>query len=999
MPKSPNDTPSPEKKSKLPNETSAPEKAAPAPTAQHHTPPPAAVHEALRANGSQTDGDDKPEDPTRPATKPARAGTGPLAVVGIGASAGGVQALQQLFGEMPTDTNLAFVVVIHLSPDYESSLAEILQAQTKMPVIQVSKEVAVKPNAVYVIPPNKLLQMTDGKVTLSEPQIETGRRVAIDLFFRTLAEQWGQKSVCIILSGGDSDGVIGLKHIKAQGGVTIAQDPSEAEHDSMPRSAIETGMVDWILPITEMPARLRQFVRNEQAMKLPPEEDGEGSTVPDLAKGAPGAPIVARKTNNAEDENALRQVLTFVRSQTGHDFAQYKRATVLRRVARRLQVNSLNDIPAYLEFLQTHPGEARALLNDLLIGVTHFFRDQASFAVLESHIPQIFVGKRPADQVRVWVPGCATGEEAYSIAILLFEQSARMDHSPAIQIFATDLDEDAIDTAREGTFPLTIEADVSQERLRRFFFNYHGRYRVKKEIRELVLFADHDLLRDSPFSRIDLISCRNLLIYLKPEAQHRVIDIFHFALRPGGLLLLGGSENIEETHPLFTPIDKKHRLFNRRSVPRMPVVNLYNPPRRQRLPDTILPRFATRMIEQEFRPPEEQSATGGVMPFRSLGELHLALLEQYAPPSVIVDEKHEILHMSPTVGQFLQLAGGEPSQDLLRLIDPSLRLELRSALFRAAQEDTRVSLTGLRLVREGNSRLIDVHVRPYSGPNSAARLFLVVFEDHAATTGPAEAPPRESEDSVALHLEDEVHQLRAQLNTTVEQYEASGEELKASNEELQAMNEELRSATEELETSKEELQSINEELTTVNHELKSNLEELSRANSDLQNLMASTDIATVFLDRQLRIKRFTPRLQEIFSVISSDIGRPLSDLTSKLRYAELAEDAQRVLDTLEKQECEVQADGHWFIARIAPYRTVEDKIEGVVVTFVDITERKHAEENVRSNMEEVQRFNKVAVGRETRMIALKKEINELCQKLGEKPRYPLQFEKASGGET
>ncbi len=995
MPKSPNDTPSPEKVSELPNDAPAPEKPTRAPAPPNDAPPPAAVHEALRASGAQTGGDDRPADPTRPATQAAGTGSGPLAVVGIGASAGGVQALQQLFANVATDTGLAFVVVMHLSPEHESNLAEILQVQTKMPVVQVSREVAVEPNAVYVIPPNKLLQMTDGKVTLSEPQLEHGRRVAIDLFFRTLAEQWGQKAVCIILSGGDSDGVIGLKHIKAQGGVTIAQDPSEAEHDSMPRSAIDTGMVDWILPISEMPARLQQFVRNEQAMKLPPEEDGEEATVPDLAPRGVGGPLVAKKTEDAEDENALRQVLIFVRSQTGHDFMQYKRATVLRRVARRLQVNSLNDIPSYLEFLQTHPAEARALLHDLLIGVTHFFRDQASFAVLESHIPQLFAGKGPIDQLRVWVPGCATGEEAYSIAILLFEQAGRMDHPPSIQIFATDLDEDAIDTAREGTFPLTIEADVSQERLRRFFFNYHGRYRVKKEIRELVLFADHDLLRDSPFSRIDLISCRNLLIYLKPEAQHRVIDIFHFSLRPGGLLMLGGSENIEETHPLFAPIDKQHRLFRRRSVPRMPVVNLYSPPRRQRVAETILPRFATRMVEQEFRPPEEDS-TSPAMPFRSLGELHMALLEQYAPPSVIVDEKHEILHMSPTVGEFLQLSGGEPSQNLLRLIDPGLRLELRSALFRAVQEDTRISLTGLRLVRDGKTHFVDVHVRPYSGPNAAARLFLVVFEEQPATTEEREVAPQETDDSVAMHLEDEVRQLRSQLNTTVEQYEASSEELKASNEELQAMNEELRSATEELETSKEELQSINEELTTVNHELKSNVEELSRANSDLQNLMASTDIATVFLDRQLRIKRFTPRLQEIFNVIAADIDRPLSDITSKLRYPGLSEDAQQVLDTLSKREREVQSDGRWFIARIAPYRTIEDRIDGVVVTFVDITDRKHGEEKVQANMEEVQRFNRVAVGRETQMIELKKKINELSIQLGRPAPYPLEFEKEKG---
>jgi two-component system CheB/CheR fusion protein len=912
-------------------------------------------------------------------------------VVGIGASAGGVQVLQELFGEMPNDTGLAFVVIMHLAPEYESNLAEILQQRTKMPVVQVTERVQVTPNQVYVIPPNKHLTMSDSMLVLSEPQKTQGRRVTIDLFFRTLAEQYGQRALCIVLSGSDSDGAIGLKHIKAQGGVTIAQDPNESEHDVMPRSAIETGMVDWVLPVKQMVPRLLEYMHNERRMKLPPEEDGDGeaTSLPDLAPRGIGGPLVSKISESEADENALHQVLMFLRMQTGHDFSHYKRATLLRRIARRLQVNSLDDVPAYLSFMHTHPGEARALLHDLLIGVTHFFRDQAAFAMLEAHVPQLFSGKSSGDQLRVWVPGCATGEEAYSLAMLLAEQSLKINQPPMIQIFATDLDEDSIRIAREGIYPATIEADVSQERLRRFFFNYHGRYRIKKEIRELVLFADHDLLRDSPFSKLDLISCRNLLIYLKPEAQHRVMDIFHFALRPGGLLMLGGSEHLDDNHPFFGVVDKRHRIYMRRSTSRLPMVNLLAPTPRWRKPivDVELPRFANPMVAAEFTPPKvapelSQAQRRG----RSLGDLHVALLDQYGPPSVVVDENYDILHMSAKAAAYLRFAAGEPSANLLKLVDESLRTELRSALFRASQERARVSDKELRYV--------DIDVRPAQTQDSGGQVFLVVFDEKAATAEEKAAPaPPPVEGGVAQHLEDELQHLRQQFNVSVEQSEASNEELKASNEELQSMNEELRSATEELGTGKEELQSINEELTTVNHELKSNVEELSRANSDLQNLMSATDLGIIFLDRDLRIKRFTPRVQELFNVLPTDIDRPLSDLTARVKYPELPNDAFEVLRTLERCEREVQADGHWFLVRLGPYRTVEDKIDGVVVSFIDITPLKTAESQLRENMQELQRFNRVAVGRESRMIELKKEINNLRGQLGQTARYALEFEK------
>ena len=468
----------------------------------------------------------------------------PAAVIGIGASAGGIGPLQQFFGDMPAESGLAFVVVMHLSPEHESNLAQVIQQKTQMPVMQVTKAVKVKPNCIYVIPPNKQLTFQDSMLDVIDPQQAIGRRVTIDIFFRTLAQSYGQRALAVVLSGTDSDGAIGIKHIRAQGGVTIAQDPGEAEYESMPMMAIATGMVDWVMRVSDMPAKLLEFVANENRMRLPPE-------IPDAQEPdrkdqhAPGGETVSDETRNREDESAIGEVLAHLRAQTGHDFSHYKRATVLRRIARRLQVNSLERIPEYLEFLRRHPAEARALLQDLLIGVTHFFRDQESFHALAANIPQLFAGKRREDHVRVWVVGCATGEEAYSIAMLLCEHAEKLDAPPPIQVFATDIDDAAIHDGRDGIFPSTIEADVSIERLRRFFVKDQGRYRVRKELREKVLFAAHNVLRDSPFSRVDLISCRNLLIYLNQKAQDQVFDIFHFALRPGGMLFLGGSEAAE----------------------------------------------------------------------------------------------------------------------------------------------------------------------------------------------------------------------------------------------------------------------------------------------------------------------------------------------------------------------------------------------------------------------------------------------------------------------
>jgi two-component system CheB/CheR fusion protein len=898
-----------------------------------------------------------------------RDGNEPSAVVGLGASAGGVAVLQQFFEQMAPDSGLAFVVVMHLSPEYESNLASVIQQKTSMPVIQVNETVKVRPNHVYVIPPNQQLSMQESTLCLSEPQQALGRRVTIDLFFRTLAQSYGQRSVCVILSGTDSDGVIGLKHIRAQGGVTMAQDPQEAEHNSMPLTAISTGMVDWVLPVAQMPPKLLEFVQHEQRMKLPPEIP-EAYEPDAKVIDAPGGETVSTETRGPADESALQEVLTHLRGQTGHDFTNYKRATVLRRVARRLQVNSLETIPDYLEFLRTHPAEAGALLQDLLIGVTHFFRDQAAFTALEANVPQLFAGKTKEDQIRVWVAGCATGEEAYSIAMLLCEHAERLEAPPSIQVFATDIDESAVHDARDGLYPATIEADVSQERLRRFFSRDQGCYRVKKDLREKVLFASHNLLTDAPFSRLDLISCRNLLIYLNAKPQEQVFDIFHFALRKGGLLFIGSSETSDPGHTLFTALDPKHRLFVRRSVAR-PAWKVPRLPIRAPIPKTrlaavprprALPPLMRMMVEDAATATVESNYAGQERRSVLFGELHLKLLEQYGPPSVVVNQAHDIVHLSEHAGRYLHFVAGEPSANLIKVVHPSLRIELRRALFRAAQTNENVTASGQRLEINGTTEVIDLEVRPLRQADEGSGFYLVLFEKSSGGVAPRLLESRH--ESVDRELDDEVQLLKEQLNATIEQYETSNEELKASNEELQAMNEEMRSATEELETSKEELQSVNEELTTVNHQLKGSIEELSRTNADLNNLMASTDIGTIFLDRDLRIQRFTPSAQEIFNLIPADVGRPLSDITHQLAYVGFIADAEKVLEDLATIEREVRVGQEtWFLTRIAPYRTADDHIAGVVATFIDITQRKRAEDEVHDVSQElatqVQRFDTI----------------------------------------
>jgi len=849
-------------------------------------------------------------------------------IIGIGASAGGLQAVRTLLQALPTDCGMAVVVVMHLSPDHPSESVRLLQTATAMPVQEVSKPVPIEKQRVYVIPPGKLLTMNDGYLRVVDGEPRRGAHVTIDLFFRTLADAHKERAFCVVLSGTGSDGAVGLSRIKEQGGVTLVQCPDEAEYAGMPRAAVETGQVDLVLPLREMALKLVELQRNLSSLTLP-------SADPESELGLKVDSSPDTESTRAA-ENALYEVIDLLRSRTGYDFRHYKRATVLRRIERRMQVNSLPDLPSYHAHLQANLSETSALLGDMLIGVTNFFRDREAFEVLEREvIPQLFSGDPESErEIRVWSAACSTGEEAYSLAMLLCDQAER-EHRPAkIQVFATDIDERAITVGRSGVYPEAIATDVPASRLSQFFTREQSHYRIKKSVRETVLFAQHSLLRDPPFSKLDLICCRNLLIYLSREVQHDILRMFHFALRPGGYLFLGSSESADVCSDLFSAVDKKNRIYRAE-------IGAHS--------SRYMPLPAVAGFQRKALPIKERPETRKVMHT----EVHRRALEQYAPPSLIVNHDTDIVHMSERAGRFLQHVGGEPSRNLLTLAQPDLRAELRSMLFQAIHTRKNAEARRVRLNRDGRSSLVNLEARPFADPITGGDYVLVLFDEFEdGVPAPLAESLDDAQDSMLRRLEDELRSTKDQLQNIIEQSETSNEELKASNEELQAINEELVSTTEELETSKEELQSINEELITVNHELKTKVEETGKINDDLQNLIGSTEIATLFVDRGLRIKRYTPRVAEIFSVIPSDVGRPLLDISHRLDYDDLARDVSQVFESLRPIEHEVRdSEGNWYIARLLPYRTTEDRIEGAVLTFVDISERRQAEERLRSGEE------------------------------------------------
>ena len=846
-------------------------------------------------------------------------------VIGIGASAGGLPALQRLFENMPTAREMAFVVILHLSPRHPSSAAAILQRATRMPVVQVTSRVQIEPGHIYVIAPNVHLTMMDGLLIVEELQRPRGQHVAIDLFFRTLAQVHRERAIAIVLSGTGADGAVGLSRVKEQGGVTLVQSPDDAEHDGMPLAAIRTGAVDFVLPVVEMPQKLIDLWDNARRIKLPPSGDG------DTPLSQHPSPEVEP---DADSENALKDIIASLLHRTGHDFRHYKRATVLRRIERRMQVRQTHTLPDYRELLLNDVGENKSLLDDMLIGVTNFFRDREAFESLERDImPELFKDRAAGDEVRAWVAACASGEEAYSVAMLMADQAALMENPPAFQVFASDIDDSAIDAARAGNYPGSIVTDVAPSRLRQYFEREGGRYRIRKSLRDRILFASHNLLRDPPFSRLDMISCRNLLIYLNRDVQLRVLQTFHFALKPGGYLFLGSSESAESVAEFFIPVDKKNRIYRARSTGRH--LHHHNPSSALygvRLPEVSRPKL-----------PGKRPST--------YAEMHQRALAQFAPPSVVIDREGNLVYVSEHAGQYLRMAGGEPSRSLLALVLPELRLELRSAIYQVTQNGGSVECRPIELADDREPETVAATVRAFRDEESEGDYLLVTFNRVEEGQGePAQPRPDGSHDVVLSQLEAELQRKREQLQETIEYSEISTEELRASNEELQAINEELRSATEELETSKEELQSVNEELVTVNYELKVKVEETGKANDDLNNLIASTDIATIFVDSGLRIKRFTPRAVDLFSIIATDVGRSLLDLTHKLDYDQLAEDVSATFDNLRLVEREVRSnDGRCYIVRLLPYRTNEDRIEGAVMTFFDITARRHAEEQARAS--------------------------------------------------
>ncbi|MDB5992131.1 MAG: cheBR [Herbaspirillum sp.] len=855
-------------------------------------------------------------------------------VVGIGASAGGLAALLRFFENMPAQNDMAFVIVLHLSPKHESNIAKLLQHVTKMVVLQVMETVRIEKNQVYVIPPSKNLLMQDGQLIIEPMTREFGKPVAIDLFLRTLAEVHRERAVGIILSGTGSDGAVGIARIREAGGMTIAQEPDDAEYDSMPRSAIETGMVDVILPVADMPQKLIDVVTNSVAIELPDAEAGE-----------PGTP---QQENDAaakiRSEAALAAIMEILHARTGHDFTHYKKATVLRRIERRMQVNCLSNLNDYLVYLERTKEETPLLLQDMLISVTNFFRDPESFAALERDIiPRLFEDAVEGTQIRAWTPGCATGEEAYSIAMLLAEQAELHKAQVDTQVFASDIDKRAIDLGRRGLYPESIVTDVPANRLRQFFTKDGNQYQIKKELREKVLFAAHNILRDPPFSRVHLITCRNLLIYLSRDVQQKIFEMFHFALLPGGYLFLGSSESAEVAPKYFIPVDKKNRIYRASStahgayyLPTMPFRKTH-------------PLMPITLAQQDIKPR---------LPY---ADLHQRLLEHYAPPSVLINHEGDIVYLSEKAGQYLRHTGGEPSHNLVALIVPALRLELRTALFQMTQNDadidSNIETRPVTVDRNGFEFNVSMTIRQVQRDEISGKLIFVLFNE-SEKNAVQEQTPEVVHSFMIKQLENELFVTKEQLQTTIEQYETSAEELKASNEELQAINEELRSTTEELETSKEELQSINEELITVNHELKVKADETGKSNDDLQNFIASTEIATLFIDRAMRIKRFTPRASDVFNVIASDVGRPLLDITHRLHYDNLESDAAEVFTSLRALEREVESDsGKVFIARLIPYRTTEDKIDGLVLTFIDITNLKVAQKEL---LEEEHRMALVA---------------------------------------
>ena len=835
-----------------------------------------------------------------------------LPIVGIGASAGGLEALEKFLRHVPAGSGMAFVIVQHLDPTRKGIMPELLQRATAMRVVQVRDRIKVMPDCVYVIPANTDMSVLQGRLHLLEPTAPRGLRLPIDFFLRALAEDQQEHSVGVILSGMGSDGTQGLRAIKEKAGLVLVQEPGSAKFDSMPRSAIDAGLADIVAPVEDLPGKIIHYLQR--------------------------TPLLARTEAKIEDktQSALEKVVILLRTHTGNDFSFYKRNTLHRRIERRMGIHQIHKMVNYVRYLQENSQELDLLFKELLIGVTSFFRDAATWEQLrEQAIPALLATRSSRQALRSWVTGCSTGEEAYSLAIVLKEAAEEMKPKRdfTIQIFATDLDRDAIAKARQGAFPINIAADVSEERLKRFFSKEERGYRVRKEIREMVIFAPQNLIMDPPFTKLDILTCRNLLIYLTSEVQKKLIPLFHYSLSPEGILLLGSAETIGDCANLFAPVSGKSRLYRRReSILRAEQV-------------TFPATFSAGV-------PAGPEAVPVAKPPSSLQtQADQLILQSYAPPAIITNDNGDILYVSGRTGKYLEPAAGKANWNLFAMAREGLRYEVARGFQEALRRPESVSLRDLKVGTNGGEQSVELLIRRLHEAGPLKGLMMIVFTD-VPTVVATRAKGRALKDPPGstrfAELEQELLHVRGEARATHEEMQTSQEELRSSNEELQSTNEELQSTNEELTTSKEEMQSLNEELQTVNAELQAKVDELSRASNDMKNLLNSTDIATLFLDNDLNVRRFTPQATKIIKLIPTDAGRPITDLTSDLRYPKLAEDAREVLRTLACTEKPISArDGRWFAMRIMPYRTLDDRIDGVVITFADITSSRALESRLR----------------------------------------------------
>jgi two-component system CheB/CheR fusion protein len=828
-----------------------------------------------------------------------------------------LEAIEQFLRQVPQGSGIAFVVVQHLDPTHKGIMPELLQRVTKMDVFQVSDRMRVKPNCVYVIPPNKDMSILHGVLHLFEPTAPRGLRLPIDFFLRSLAEDRQEHSIGVILSGMGSDGTIGLRAIKEKAGLVLVQAPASAKFDSMSRSAIAAGLADLIAPAEDLPGKIIDYLRHSLVIArtdLPIEE---------------------------KDHSAMAKVIILMRAKTGHDFSMYKKNTLYRRIERRMSIHQIEKIADYVRYLQENTQELEILFKELLIGVTSFFRDEAAWEQLREDIIPTLLTKHPqGGTLRAWSAGCSTGEEAYSLAIAFKEalEKVKPKENFTLHIFATDLDRETIDKARQGVYPRGIAADVSAERLKRFFIKEETGYRVSKEIREMVTFATQNVIMDPPFTKLDILICRNLLIYLTPELQKKLLPIFHYSLKPGGVLFLGSAETVSTFTDLFAPLNIKSRLFHRRESV-LPVEQLV-------FPTSFFPALPG------VPNPKELTMLNPAANLQSLADQ--LLLKHFSPPAVLVNDKGDILYISGRTGKYLEPAAGKANWNIFAMAREGIRFDLGNAFQKALRQKGAITAKGLQVGTNGGKQTVDITVQTIEEPEALRGMVMIVFTDVATpleTKAKVSARKTPIGNTRIIELEHELQQYREQLQTTREEMQSSQEELKSTNEELQSTNEELQSTNEELTTSREEMQSLNEELQTVNAEQLSKMDELSWINDDMKNLLNSTEIVTVFLDNELRVRRFTPGADKLFSLLPGDVGRPLSDIVSALLYPRMTEEAREVLRTLVFSEKQIAAsDGRWFLVRIMPYRTMEDVIGGLVITFANITAAKTLEAQLREEI-------------------------------------------------